>query len=169
MFATRNRREGPHHALRRGRIGSGKWCQILLIRSQWVGFLASFFVGYTSVTALRAAGGVVQLSCNGARGGAVWVREAWSGRLVPQVSLYLALLGRPRWWLLLWLEDGTFWQRWMVCWCFALSVLRMMRLRCRDSRSTHRLSRSRGRHRSSMRRADLRLRGDAPLLALECM
>ena len=49
-------------------------------------------------------------------------RSRWSsmgargmpGRLVPQFSLSLALLGRPRWWLLLWLQYGTSWQRWMA-------------------------------------------------------
>ena len=114
MFATRNRREAPHHRAQRGHIASGKWLQFLLNRSQSMGLLASFCVGYTSVTALRAAGGAFQLSCNGARGGAAWVREAWSGHLVPQISLSLALLGRPRWWLLLWLQYGTSWQRWMA-------------------------------------------------------
>ena len=79
------------------------------------------------------------------------VRVAWSGRLVPQISLSLALLGRPRWWLLLWLQYGTSWQRWMACWCCAPSVLRMTRPRCRDSRSMYRLSRSRGRHHFSKR------------------
>ena len=49
-------------------------------------------------------------------------RSRWSsmgargmpGRMVPQISLSLALLGRPRWWLLLWLQCGTYWQRWMA-------------------------------------------------------
>ena len=86
-------------------------------------------------------------------------RSRWSsmgargmpGRLVPQFSLSLALLGQPRWWLLPWLEDGSSgWLR-MACWCCAPSVLRMMRPRCRDSRSMYRLSRTRGRHHFSMR------------------
>ena len=95
--------------------------------------------------------GAVQLSCNGASRLAAWVREAWSGRPVPQNSLSLALLGQPRWWLLPWLEDGSSgWLR-MACWCCAPSVLRMMRPRCRDSRSMYRLSRTRGRHHFSMR------------------
>ena len=42
MFATRNRREAPHHALRRGHIAIGKCSQIWLNRSQWVGLLAYF-------------------------------------------------------------------------------------------------------------------------------
>ena len=86
-------------------------------------------------------------------------RSRWSsmgargmpGRPVPQNSLSLALLGQPRWWLLPWLEDGSSgWLR-MACWCCAPSVLRMMRPRCRDSRSMYRLSRTRGRHHFSMR------------------
>ena len=169
MFATRNRREEPPPS-----CAAWPHCQWEVAsdfaESQPMGetfglIFRRLHVGY------RAARGrwSLQLSCNGARGGAAWVREAWFGSLVPQFSLSLALLGRPRWWLLPWLQDGTSWQRWMVCWCCAPSVLHMTRPRCRDSRSTHRLSRSRGRHRSSMRRADLRLRGDAHLLALECM
>ena len=42
MFATRNRREAPHHRAQRGHIASGKWLQFWLNRSQSMGFLAYF-------------------------------------------------------------------------------------------------------------------------------
>ena len=102
-------------------------------------------------SALRAAGGAFQLSCNGARGGAAWVREAclaaWCRKFhslcgaAGSASMVAAAVARRRQFLAA--QDGVL----VLC----AEHDAHERPRCRDSRSMYRLSRSRGRHHFSMR------------------